>query len=838
MTKTQWQACLAICLLLSVLQFASPAHAYGWFEPVQGVAPENRAAPVSLAAEVGFEGYCRLGTWNLIRVELSNTGPDLNGKVQVEQVGNARAAIYTQEVSLPNTSRKVLSLYIYLENSVRSLQVQFITGTKTLANTSLPLTCMQNEEYLAGVMSEHASPFNLLSTVTPARTAYIAEIRPEYFPENLAGLEILNILIVSGIDTGGLSSAQRAALSAWIGQGGQLLVFGGPDGQKTAAGLSDLLPVELSGTKTLPAPPEFTRFFPSLGNMTGEMIFTRTTLKPGAQVLAGSSDTPLVIVQSHGSGRVVYLPFDPGLEPFSKWPGQEDFYRAILSSAPGRSLWSWGPQSTSALYNAVTYLPGQGMPSPLLIIGFMLGYAVCVGPANFFVMRRLKRRELSWFTIPAIVVLFCLLAFGLGAFGLGTRPIVNEVYVVQSSPHSDVARVDGMVGIYSPVRSAYAFKIDPPFLLHPFTRSNESPPPKSPQLTQGPQGGQDISQVRIDQAGISAISVYGQAPALQIDAQLVLQLINGGEATLTGQLTNNSSVKLKNAVLLIPRPLNGAFGWLPLGDLPPGKQVKIDQNPTRPLQYQYWGSIRYNDQGVYLAETAGDNYNNYNGYVSQSSGDSWLTALAGSQAMGPTPEEAKQYMMALSLTNSNFISQDASPGAIYLAGWSDTSPAYTQLSGPFAQRITQTLYLIHLDCTPRFDPSKTYQLEPSMFTWRFLEKSSNAINSPFGVPLNRGGFSLSYMPIYPVQAQSVKSLSFFLSGQDPVVPSQAKFSLWDFTQAEWLEQPVMWGNNLIEDPQRYVSPLGEIRLRIENTSNNLNQAFQINQADFTLTVQP
>jgi hypothetical protein len=66
-----------------------------------------------------------------------------------------------------------------------------------------------------------------------------------------------------------------------------------------------------------------------------------------------------------------------------------------------RDVWQTpDPQMMTAATNG----GDQGVPRLPWLLGAMVVYALVVGPVNFLVLRRLRRRELAWMTIPAISV--------------------------------------------------------------------------------------------------------------------------------------------------------------------------------------------------------------------------------------------------------------------------------------------------------------------------------------------------------------------------------------------------------------------------------------------------
>src|SRR5260370_82991 len=94
--------------------------------------------------------------------------------------------------------------------------------------------------------------------------------------------------------------------------------------------------------------------------------------------------------------------------------------------------------------------------------------AICsVGPINYLILRRLKRRELAWVTVPALVVVFSAGAYFTGYQVRGGQASLHRLAVVQVWPNADQAQVDGLVGVFSPRRTAYDVVFGPGLLARP-----------------------------------------------------------------------------------------------------------------------------------------------------------------------------------------------------------------------------------------------------------------------------------------------------------------------------------------------------------------------------------
>ena len=61
-------------------------------------------------------------------------------------------------------------------------------------------------------------------------------------------------------------------------------------------------------------------------------------------------------------------------------------------------------------------------------------------------------------------------------------------------------------------------------------------------------------------------------------------------------------------------------------------------------------------------------------------------------------------------------------------------------------------------------------------------------------------------------------------------------SLWDFEIDQWVQiEDLQWGANRISDPERYLGPGNEVRLKVQGDPNNY---MEISPDYITLVVKP
>ena len=212
--------------------------------------------------------------------------------------------------------------------------------------------------------------------------------------------------------------------------GGRLVIIGGTAGADALTGFpDDLLPYRPTGT--LDIDPSVLRSVlgtipagaTSLTAYAGELIAGRALATSGGRVVAAD--------RRFGAGSVTLLGFDPT----TSWIAAGDTVDAPLwrRLLPARTGGIVSLSDDSTIVSAVSNLPSLALPPIGGLLVLLFGYILLVGPVNYLVLRRLDRREWAWITVPALIAVFTVGSFGIGALLRGSDVIVHEVAIVRGA---------------------------------------------------------------------------------------------------------------------------------------------------------------------------------------------------------------------------------------------------------------------------------------------------------------------------------------------------------------------------------------------------------------------
>ncbi len=758
-----------LCVLLLSLSLLTP-------QPARA-----QGGGVTLDAAAGLDSYCKYNRWFPVRVTLANTGAGVDGLlVATTREGSAKSE-YSAEVSLPTASKKEITLYVYPRGQSETVEIAYVADGAILATAQKDLLCQPETDYLHAVWAASPSAFNPLTSVDPSGgRASLAELSSADLPDRFQGLAMLDTLAISDVDTGVLSEAQRIALRAWITTGGRLIVAGGTSWQKTAAGLGDLLPLTPTGSQTLPGVSALREYAGNDSPLDETAVVATGELNPGADVIVSQDEIPLIITQQIGYGEVIYFAADPALAPLRNWDGTEDLYAKLLLNVPDKPGWAAGFTDPYAAETALAEVPGLAIPSPWLICGFLMLYVAVIGPLNYLVLRALKIREMAWVSIPILTILFTGAAIILGAGIRGSRPIVNQLSVVQVWPGEEYAVVNSLLGVFSPQRESYEFAMDGLVLASPLPNLGFAPTEEDWYARQDDAGFR-IPEMQVDVGGISGNVISGLIPAPKISQSLQLDVSENGFLEITGDVTNESDLRLDDAFLLGPGVAVG------VGDFIPGQTLPVSLG----LGVGGYTAPSYSG-GLINDNTLNDLFTTY-------------TSSAFND-----PDDNRRYNLISAALGSGRGSN------VFLVGWATDPLLEGRLDHARARYEHTTFVVIRLTPAGLADATGLINITPSLLNWRVRDTTISTPVSPYGVSTyESGSYTLEFFLPSTVAFTTVEGLTLHLSSFGSTGSALITVQLWDFENENWrrIADPI-WGANPIPNPAAHVGPNREIRLQI------------------------
>lgn len=749
---------------------------------------------ITLTAEAGFDSYYKSNQWLPVYVNVANSSaPPVEGEVRVIVSPNSPTdrVVYNAPISLPTQSDKQVTLYVRVPSFASELNIELVDGNgRVLSETTTgTLTSLNNDALLYGIITPEPGDFGFLENVDGGRPdTAVAFLDLNQLPEYPAAWNALDILVIHDSDTGQLTVAQQDALAKWVDTGGQLVLTGGANWQKTTAVLPDQLPVTITGSQSIDDLPSLSQRTGIPFRDVGPYVVTTSSLRSG-ELLFHEDGLPILAQQSLGRGSIYFLALDPVLAPLLDWDGSELLWAQIASQVPNVTMWGRGPQNSFSAGNAISSLNAQNLPAIWQIALLMLFYIIIIGPVNYMILKRRGKTERAWVTIPVIVLLFSGIAYLVGYQLRGTDAILNQMDVAYSHIDSEYGRVNSLIGLYSPKRTTYDLIFKGGALARPF-ESNFSSEMTGSGNVEAVSYGQDvtITGIRIDVSDIATFAADNTLPAIQLSGEGALT-VTDGLIRADISIQNQSDIFLENATLLIGTEI------FALGDIPPGETQTPNYIIGRSSAYYAGAPLTGN------AET-----------------------ILGSVDYWDDPVLYSRYQLLESLDGDSFgsaVATNSSSDRALLLAWSDTAQIEAETAKGNEATQTTTFYVVEIPLQQNLTSNNAITIPAALLNWQ--ELASSGLYSPNFKDLfmNGGWIEFGFEPWQDFQTMEVSSLAIALESPDgidsAIVP---EVRLWNWREEIWDALEVNWGETAVSNFNTYIGPGNAVRIRLDDNSSS------------------
>lgn len=548
-TRRSWRVFASVLIALATLAPAATS----------AVAADG----LTMAARILLNGNARIGSWMAIEVHFVNDGPAVNGELRLAG-GTQRQTRFGILVDLPTQSDKTYTLYAQPPAFGSELEIVLAADEEKVASTKAKFSIRDATQLVVAVVAERPEAIvgNLHLLPNQNQLApLVMSVTTDALPDRVEGWNMIDRLVWQDVDAEQLTPGQLASLRGWVAGGGRLVIAGGTAGPRSFAAFPDIL-LPYRPTATTEVPPE------TLSGILGAIPDSATDLSAlsgelaGGRALATVGDRVVAAERTYGLGQVTLLGFDPAADWIGEAAGADSMWRRLL---PQRSAGGLVFTDDNMLVSAVSQLPSLALPPVTGLIVLLGAYILLIGPINYLVLRRINRREWAWLTMPLLIVVFTVGAYGFGAALRGNDVIVNEVAIVSGAPGATEGTGQVYVGIFSPSRGRYQVRVPGGALL--------SSPINDFFAGQGTATQLDVLQG--DPARVRDLAVgFGSLRTIRAETPVTVPLIETDlrleDGRLKGTIRNLSNERLDKPAIV----LGGTVATL--ADLAPGAEATID----------------------------------------------------------------------------------------------------------------------------------------------------------------------------------------------------------------------------------------------------------------------
>ena len=377
----------------------------------------------------------------------------------------------------------------------------FLNGIKVKGLVDSQYAEKMNIMKASGAYSASRVAVSSEGSTTVEAECILVPVEASEVPDDINVMYGFDILIVSGFDTSTLSEKQSGVLEKWVGDGGTLILGTGLDWKKVYAPLPlGLKKFEVTGTKSVTPPNELIDFSGAdfsddakLDIVTGKIGFeylksttadgtteaagTSTASKAATEetsdaalvnifkndVIIGNAENAIVTKYVLNSGLIVFLSFDPAMEPLAGWSGKEAFWRNLLAQSIANGFvreegsgYYYVRSNTDSAFNLTSQVPQDKEPPFTFMFITIAVYIVIIGPLMYILLKRKDRRDLNWIVIPAASLICLTFIYFVGFSTRYSTAVLNTASIITLNTEKQSMEVQTSMGVFNNKRGDLA----------------------------------------------------------------------------------------------------------------------------------------------------------------------------------------------------------------------------------------------------------------------------------------------------------------------------------------------------------------------------------------------
>jgi len=450
------------------------------------------------AVRVGFDGNYKVGHWTPLWITLVGGTKDVRGQLELttpdgDGVRTTYDRVGDASVNVPAGSEVTVLRYLRFGRAHGDLTLRLVAddeelATRSFSSNDLPTPLLSTDELILSL----GRPIGVEEAVRrklrgeSQETAVCRVERPDELPRHWQGYEGVNTVVATTSDVcilEQIDDEQFTAFERWVQLGGRLILCVGRRGEEVFSEQNPLAKFAPgSQAKVIPQ-----RNTSGLENYAGaterlESVGAKRIRRSGiamtefaeARGLVASSEIgptgrfPTIVRFAYGLGQIVFVAFDPDQPPFVQWQGHPGLVARILRGDAlarrdeldadmhlGQGARLGYEDLVGQLRAALDQFQGVTRAQFSWIAGLIAVYILLIGPADYFLLKKLRRMHWTWLTLPVVIIGFCVLAYLLANRLSGNRLHINHVDLVDVDVESSTVRGTTWAHIYSPTTQAF-----------------------------------------------------------------------------------------------------------------------------------------------------------------------------------------------------------------------------------------------------------------------------------------------------------------------------------------------------------------------------------------------
>lgn len=615
---------LLICILIvsSFLGLTAKAEEAGPSKDKNYVYTIDKEYKLEIKVEYGFQGTVKqdgpvkYGRHMPVYVEISNTGKDFSGIVQVLTPKNSDNVIYSEEVKVQSGKDRKTRFLIPLTDDTGLLQVQLLEekGKVLLEERySLKIGNYVKEAYV-GVLSDTNDGIDYLnSTDTKVFYLGVSSITDDY-----RELELLDVIVINQFHFEALSKEQWNVLQEWVANGGTLAIGTGEYGTNSAIyenitikatnkeitklieDLNEhldnhrLIQLNLRGRNDFLNQKEipFPQYQPQDVELATRQLIEQLKeeeLQTGIidikledfSTVQEYNEGPIAQKKQVGKGSILIFPYDLAISKEYTTIGRStlSFILDNVTDYKKRQL-DMEYYGSGGIYDVATRVAHEYMENTPEMIWYagILGLYLLALALFYFILRKKDKKTAIWIGAPCLAVFFTCIIYIVGSNTRIDKPyasylelvtfddsnvVIDEIYFSLTSPYNRAfsTSVDPQYKVTELKDAGYNYEMD---ILHPKNERNIF------QYKTNIKQKEDAIDIQIKGMPGFTSTYYQAKNTYREESKLKAEIEYYGEE-VEGTITNEFDYEIQNAILMVDGYMTD------LGTMEQGIEVTLSQ---------------------------------------------------------------------------------------------------------------------------------------------------------------------------------------------------------------------------------------------------------------------
>lgn len=407
-----------------------------------------------LTISYGIDGKYKALKYMPVTVQINNLEKDFNGEVEIRVTSDSSGGYnaYSKEVSASKGENISATIPVKFLDGNSNGAVCIIENGKVLYEKKLLISSGRVNEGNAftGLLTDDSTALGYLGNITYFDSNYSStgkmncvNLTEDMLDEDGLSIDGLDVIIINNYNMANLNDKQYKSLNNWVNSGGTLLIGAGANESKTINNINkSFLNIASNGTREESV---------KTGSENLNLILSQISLEDST-VIVNSNENELVYSLDRGEGKILITAFDLGLEPFISSNDAAIMLQNMLMKTFDKIYeenYQGGYYSTPyEISNILGNIPVENAVSPLTL-GIVLGvYAILVGIVIYLILKKMKKRDLTWVLIPATAIVFTVMIYLLGSKMKIKDVIVNSANII-SVDEDGRGQINSYIGIAS-----------------------------------------------------------------------------------------------------------------------------------------------------------------------------------------------------------------------------------------------------------------------------------------------------------------------------------------------------------------------------------------------------